>query len=104
MARPCGFGAKLISDLELREEHELITHGVYQYVRHPMYAASLLWGAAQGLILQNWIAGWSPFLSLLVLYFLRAPREEQMMLDQFGEAYRTYRQRTGGIFPRRWRG
>lgn len=104
MARPCGFGAKLVSDLELREEHELITRGVYKHVRHPMYAASLLWGAAQGLILQNWIAGWSPFLSLLVLYFLRAPREEQMMLDQFGEAYRTYRQRTGGIFPRRWRG
>ncbi|GAA5345828.1 protein-S-isoprenylcysteine O-methyltransferase Ste14 [Planifilum fimeticola] len=88
--------------LELREEHELITHGVYQYVRHPMYAAGMLWGAVQGLILHNWIAGWSPFLSLLILYFLRVSREEQMMLDQFGEAYQAYRQRTGRIFPR-WR-
>jgi len=38
----------------------------------------------------------------LILFFLRVPREEQMMIDPFGEAYRAYRQRTGAIFPR-WR-
>lgn len=88
--------------LELREGHELITRGVYRNVRHPMYAASTLWGSGRGLIPHNWIAGWSPLLFLLILFFLRVPREEQMMIDPFGEAYRAYRQRTGAIFPR-WR-
>jgi len=88
--------------LELRKGHQLITSGVYKYVRHPMYAASLMWGVAQVLLLHNWIAGWSPLLSLMLMYFLRVPREEQMMLDQFGEEYQSYMSRTGRIIPRRF--
>lgn len=30
--------------LELRENHQLITHGVYRSIRHPMYSAFLLYG------------------------------------------------------------
>ena len=43
--------------LEIRQTHELITTGVYRHVRHPMYAAFLLWAIAQALLLPNWIAG-----------------------------------------------
>lgn len=86
--------------LELRKGHQLITSGVYKYVRHPMYAASLMWGVAQILILHNWIAGCSPLLSIMLMYFLRVPHEEQMMLDQFGEEYQSYMNRTGRIIPR----
>ncbi|MBA4603502.1 protein-S-isoprenylcysteine O-methyltransferase [Thermoactinomyces mirandus] len=88
--------------LELKKGHQLITGGVYRYVRHPMYAASLLWGMSQGLLLHNWVAGYSPLLSLLVLVFLCLPYEEQMMLDYFGEEYRSYMNRTGKLIPR-WR-
>jgi protein-S-isoprenylcysteine O-methyltransferase Ste14 len=34
------------------------------------------------------------------LYLSRVPREEQMMLEQFGEVYRAYMRRTGRVFPR----
>ena len=37
--------------LELREGHEVVTHGVYRSIRHPMYASIWLWGIAQGLLL-----------------------------------------------------
>jgi protein-S-isoprenylcysteine O-methyltransferase Ste14 len=86
--------------LELRKGHQLITSGVYKYVRHPMYAATLMWGVTQVLILHNWIAGCSPLLSFMLMYFLRVPREEQMMLDQFGQEYQSYMNRTGRIIPR----
>ena len=33
--------------LEIRKEHQIVTTGVYKYIRHPMYAAFLLWGIAQ---------------------------------------------------------
>ena len=88
--------------LELRKGHQLITSGVYKYIRHPMYAAIWMWGVAQVLLLHNWIAGWSHLLSFSLLYFLRVPREEQMMLNQFGEEYQSYMNRTGGIIPRRF--
>lgn len=86
--------------LEIREEHQLITTGIYQYIRHPMYAAILLWSAGQTLLLPNWIAGWSPLLSFLLLYLFRIRNEEQMMLDQFGEEYQAYMKKTGRIIPR----
>ncbi|MGZ9105278.1 MAG: protein-S-isoprenylcysteine O-methyltransferase, partial [Rhodoplanes sp.] len=33
--------------LELRQDHRLITEGVYRHVRHPMYTAFWLWAVAQ---------------------------------------------------------
>jgi protein-S-isoprenylcysteine O-methyltransferase Ste14 len=86
--------------LQLREGHELVTEGVYRAVRHPMYASMWLWGVAQALLLQNWIAGWASLVLFLPLYLLRVPREERMMLDEFGEGYRAYMNRTGRVIPR----
>src|SRR4030095_8704881 len=40
--------------LELRENHRLITQGVYRYVRHPMYAALFLYAIGQALVVPNW--------------------------------------------------
>lgn len=86
--------------LQLREGHELVTGGVYWYIRHPMYATMWLWGIAQASLLQNWIAGWASLVLFTPMYVLRVPREEQMMLDQFGDAYREYMDRTGRVLPR----
>jgi protein-S-isoprenylcysteine O-methyltransferase Ste14 len=86
--------------LQLREEHQLVTTGVYRSIRHPMYASQWLWSVAQPLLLQNWIAGWAGLLLFLPLYLLRVPHEEQMMLERFGEAYRAYMSRTGRVVPR----
>ena len=86
--------------LQIREGHALVTQGVYRHVRHPMYASEWLWGIAQVLLLQNWVAGWAGLALFAPLYVLRVPREERMMLDQFGEEYRAYMDRTGRVVPR----
>ncbi len=89
--------------LQIKKDHRLVTIGVYARVRHPMYAAHLLWAVAQLLLLQNWIAGPAFLVASIPLYVARIPREEEMMLDQFGEEYRRYAKRTGRVVPR-WRG
>ena len=86
--------------LEIREKHELITHGIYGVIRHPMYASQLLWSFAQILLLQNWIAGFGSLLVFFPFYFIRVGAEEQMMMEQFGDRYRSYMQKIGGVFPR----
>lgn len=86
--------------LQIREGHELITNGLYRYIRHPMYASQMLWIIAQPLLLQNWIAGVLGALAFLPIYFTRVSIEEQMMLQQFGEPYRAYLARTGRVLPR----
>src|SRR5947207_8519182 len=42
--------------LELRESHTLVTEGVYRRIRHPMYAALLLYSIGQAVALPNWLA------------------------------------------------
>jgi protein-S-isoprenylcysteine O-methyltransferase Ste14 len=85
--------------LELRDDHALITHGVYRWVRHPMYSAFWLWAIAQGLLLPNWIAGFAGIVGFGTLYFGRVGHEEKMMLDGFGDSYRQYMARTKRIVP-----
>jgi protein-S-isoprenylcysteine O-methyltransferase Ste14 len=86
--------------LEIGAGQTLTTAGVYRRVRHPMYASQWLWSLAQMLLLPNWIAGWSSLATFLPLYLSRVPNEERMMLEQFGDAYRAYMERTGRVLPR----
>ncbi|MFT5324608.1 MAG: protein-S-isoprenylcysteine O-methyltransferase Ste14 [Planctomycetaceae bacterium] len=90
--------------LETRKGHEIVKHGVYRRVRHPMYSAIWLFSIAQGLLLNNWLAGWlagwAVVFAFAVMYFLRTPQEEKMMIDHFGSAYTEYMAETGRLFPR----
>ncbi len=85
--------------LELRDKHELIVAGVYRYVRHPMYSAFFLWAVAQALLLPNWIAGFSGLVGFGILFFFRVGREEQLMIEAFGDQYRHYMARTARVLP-----
>jgi protein-S-isoprenylcysteine O-methyltransferase Ste14 len=93
-------GTNWSPSLEIGAGQTLVTKGVYHTIRHPMYASHLLWGLGQALLLHNWIAGLAGLLTFLPLYLLRLPREERMMLDHFGDAYRAYAAETGRIVPR----
>lgn len=86
--------------LEIREKHELVTRGIYGTIRHPMYASQWLWVLAQPLLLQNWIAGFINLLVFVPFYFLRVREEERLMLEQFGDQYRSYMQRVGAVLPK----
>ena len=85
--------------VDVRENHRLVTEGVYRHLRHPMYTAFWLWAAAQALLLPNWIAGLSGLFGFGTLYFLRIGKEEQLMLDTFGDEYRVYMARTRRVIP-----
>ena len=86
--------------LELREDHVLITGGIYRHIRHPMYSAIWLIVLAQALLVHNWIAGPAAILAFGLMYAIRMPREEDMMRERFGDAYSIYCQKTGRLWPR----
>ena len=95
-------GTNWSNTLELRETHELIAHGAYRHVRHPVYGALLLHGLGQALIVPNWVAGPLFFVAFAVLVALRLGPEERMMRARFGEAYEAYWHRTTRLVPRLW--
>jgi protein-S-isoprenylcysteine O-methyltransferase Ste14 len=92
--------------LQIRKNHVLVTKGVYENIRHSMYAAHLLWAIAQLLLLllllllQNWIAGPAFLVASIPQYVAWISREEEMMEDEFGEEYRRYMERTGRVMLR----
>ncbi|NDJ19829.1 protein-S-isoprenylcysteine O-methyltransferase [Myxacorys almedinensis] len=85
--------------LQVRDGHTLITNGIYQSIRHPMYTSIFLWCIAQALLLPNWIAGFAGIIAFSIMYVIRIGNEEQMMMDQFGEEYQTYMQQTKRLIP-----
>ncbi len=85
--------------LEIRDQHRLVSNGIYGLIRHPMYSSFWLMALGQALLLPNWVAGLAGLLGFGVLYFLRVGHEERMMLETFGDEYRAYMARTKRIIP-----
>jgi protein-S-isoprenylcysteine O-methyltransferase Ste14 len=87
------------AQLQLTRNHHLVTGGPYARMRHPLYTAMFGWCVALSLLTANWI-----FVAICIAFILglifRVPREEQMMIDAFGDEYKAYMQRTGRFFPR----
>ena len=98
--KPADLDRNFSPQLEISESQSLVTDGVFTHIRHPMYAAHILYSIAQALLLQNWIVGPSAFVSIIGTYVLRTPREEKMMIEHFGKEYQAYMKHTGKIIPR----
>ena len=88
--------------LEIRESHRLVTNGVYRSIRHPMYAALLLYGIGQALVVPNWVIGPSYLIVMAILLASRLHAEERLMLETFGSEYEAYVARTKRLVPGLW--
>ena len=95
-------GANWSITLELREQHRLITQGVYRRIRHPMYSALVLYSLGHALVIPNWVAGPSNLVAFAVLFALRVRAEERMMDERFGDEYAAYSARTKRLIPGVW--
>lgn len=86
-------------DLEIKNDHKLITNGIYHYIRNPMYAAGFLMALSQVGLLENWLSGFAGIITLTLFYLLRLPEEEAMLLNHFGEQYLDYTETTPRLIP-----
>ena len=92
-------GKNLTDTVVTRRDHTLVTHGPYQWVRHPFYDAVALFLLGISLTAASW------FLLLIgtlgvTLLVIRTGREEARLVARFGERYREYMARTGRFLPR----
>jgi len=87
------------AQLQLTKNHQLVATGPYAWLRHPLYTGLIGWSFSLALLTANWV-----FVAVCLLasfgLLWRIPREEQMMLEAFGDEYKAYMQRTGRFFPR----
>ena len=82
-----------------KENQIFVESGPYRWIRHPIYTAYLINYIGSGLLAGSWVLTFVPVLLFGVLVALRVENEERAMLDQFGQVYADYMQRTGRFLP-----
>lgn len=93
-------GENLFGGMKLKEEHKLVTTGPYRYVRHPMYMAFITLGFGYLFLPANWFIGGMWLFGSLLTLLSRHEEEEEMLIEEFGDDYSNYVERTGKFFPR----
>ncbi len=87
-------------EYQIKQKQELVTGGIYQYIRHPIYT-----GLALGLIGGELVAkSYLVFSALIIVAgaYYQARLEEKLLTKHFGEDYQSYMKRTKMFIPHLW--
>ena len=85
--------------LLITAEHPLITDGVFGHIRHPLYLGRITLDFGIALLFSSL---WGAVLMAIsaLLFLIRIRVEEEMLIDEFGDAYLEYRKHTKKLIPR----
>ncbi|MEW6240783.1 MAG: isoprenylcysteine carboxylmethyltransferase family protein [Chloroflexota bacterium] len=92
-------GQGITPTVATRKSHKLVTHGIYKYVRHPLYSIGTAFFLSFALMAANWFFAGMAILAFMMLA-IRLPNEEAHLIEKFGDEYREYTKRTGKFLPK----
>jgi protein-S-isoprenylcysteine O-methyltransferase len=81
-------------------EQRVIRAGPYRLVRHPLYLAAFLIWLALALAFASPVALGLTLLYVIPGYVIYIRAEEEMLVAQLGDTYRSYQHDVGMLFPR----
>ena len=86
------------ADYQIKKEHELVTSGVYRYMRHPIYTGLIVAVIGTELIVHSFLV--IPLTVLMVLaFYYQAQEEEKILTKHFGKAYEKYKKTSSMLIP-----
>ncbi len=94
-------GKNWSSTIDVKKDHELVTNGVYGYMRHPIYTGFLLLALATVLAAQSY-AVLVFFASMAVVFLFRMHNEEKLMTKIFPKEYPQYKKKVKALIPFIW--
>ena len=81
------------------ENHKLIETGLYKSIRHPGYLGQLIIFIGISTLLSNWLSIVFMIIPIAIGYIYRIKIEERFMIEQIGENYLNYINRTKRLIP-----
>lgn len=81
-----------------KERHELIQHGPYKRIRHPIYTGMMLMIIGTAVVVGT-LNALIAILFFLAFIWLKIRAEEQLLLKYFPDAYAEYKKKTGALIP-----
>jgi protein-S-isoprenylcysteine O-methyltransferase len=82
-----------------RQDHVLITTGIYAYMRHPSYFGFYWWAVGTQLLLCNPICVFGFLYALHRFFKDRIEEEEPLLIKFFGNNYVEYKKKTQTYIP-----
>ncbi|MEQ1603509.1 MAG: isoprenylcysteine carboxylmethyltransferase family protein [Pyrinomonadaceae bacterium] len=86
-------------EARLVEGHKLITSGVYQTVRHPIYTAMLGMLIAIGIAYSTWLPTLVGVIVFIIGTKIRTVFEERLLSDAFGSDFSEWKAKVPGLIP-----
>ena len=90
-------GRNWSSDVQFKQDHQLIKTGPYRFARHPIYTGILIMCTAQGIQFGR-LHFWLGWLIVFIGLWIKLKQEEAVMLRHFPE-YADYRKQVKAIVP-----
>jgi protein-S-isoprenylcysteine O-methyltransferase Ste14 len=91
-------GPRFSGLVAIQPGHELVTTGVYRYIRHPSYLGLLVSSVGWALVFRA-VVGVLIASFLLIPLLARIRSEERLLIEHFGAEYESYRARTWRLLP-----
>jgi protein-S-isoprenylcysteine O-methyltransferase Ste14 len=85
--------------LEVHQDHELVRHGPYAWVRHPVYTGLALHFAGACLATGNLLLVAGTLLVCYPAFYHRARAEERLLRERFGAEYEKYAREVPMLVP-----
>ena len=85
--------------ITIKQDHQLIRTGPYARLRHPIYSGIILAAIGSAVVIDQWRCVLGVCL-VLIGYCIKARKEETMLTQQFGDAFREHQKQTGFLIPR----
>ena len=82
----------------IREDHQLITHGIYRFTRNPMYLGLIMVVIGLPVYVAS-LYGGVTMLVLIPIILNRIRLEERLLTEEFQEAFRKYKETTKKLIP-----
>ena len=82
----------------IRENHQLITHGIYHFTRNPMYLGGIMVFTGLPVYVAS-LYGLLTSLVLIPIILNRVRLEEELLTEEFQDAYQKYKQTTKKLIP-----
>ena len=95
-------GKYFSTTVQIRENHKIIMHGPYRYLRHPSYTGAYIAMAGSAFLLGSVTGMLILTLGMLFVYRIRINAEERTLLGKFKDEYADYSNHTYKMFPFVW--
>lgn len=96
--KKAGFTIVNSCKLQIVEDQPLITDGVYNHIRHPLYLGEINRNIGFALLFSS-LYGLVVMVIANIFLIMRIKIEERMLIDKFGKEYEEYIKKTNKLIP-----